>query len=149
MARANADQPEARRQGENPRPGTEKSEGTAPLVEKIAAGIGATLLLGSIGYTLYQSLKPSSPPDVVIEEEAAFVSPNGFIVTFEARNRGGETASQTVVTGTLRRDGQDIEEREVTLDYVPANSSRRGGLFFENDPASGELSLRADGYVQP
>ena len=37
----------------------------------------------------------------------------------------------------------------MTLDYLPQDSERRGGLFFTEDPAAYELVLRAQGYAEP
>ena len=56
-----------------------------------------------------------------------------------------------VITGSLYRDGTEIEEREYTYDYLPPRSPRGGGLFFEHAPdADGvQLEVRASGYTEP
>lgn len=61
-------------------------------------------------------------------------------------NEGGKTASGLTITGDLKRGDIVVEMSEVTLDYVPAHSTRRDGFFFDENPAAYELILRVGGY---
>ena len=63
-------------------------------------------------------------------------------------NRGGEPAAQIVVRGELSGGGEP-ETSEVTIDLVPADASRSGGLYFRGDPARGTLVVHAVGYQDP
>lgn len=121
-----------------------------PFWERVVAFLGLLLVLASLGYLLYQGIwGDNSPPDVVIEQEAILNSGKDYLVRFKARNFGGETAAEVQVTGTLSQNGQEIEKVETVIDYIPAGSEQRGGLYFSNDPSTAELELRASGYRVP
>lgn len=112
--------------------------------------LGLILVLGSIGFALYEAIAgDSSPPDVKVQVEGVIEAQNGFLVEFRVLNEGGRTAAGLTVEGELR-DGTDIvETSETTLEYVPSHSERTGGLFFSQDPREYDLKLRAKGYETP
>ena len=112
--------------------------------------LGLVLVLGSIGFALYEAVAgDSSPPDVNIEVESIAPVENGFLVKFRAINKGGMTAAGLTVEGELR-DGTDVlETSETTMEYQPSHSERTGGLFFTRDPQEYQLQLRAKGYETP
>lgn len=62
---------------------------------------------------------------------------------------GTGAADDLTIEGQLNRGGSTVETSEILLDYLPSSSSRRGGLYFRNDPADYELVLRASGYRDP
>jgi uncharacterized protein (TIGR02588 family) len=74
---------------------------------------------------------------------------SGYLVTIRAVNHGGQTAAGLMVRGTLRDGGTTIETSQTRFQYVPAESERKGGLYFSQDPRTFELSLRAEGYERP
>jgi uncharacterized protein (TIGR02588 family) len=131
----------------------EKAEGAdsgIPALEWIMAALGALLVLGAIGYMLLQARTlRGEPPVVRVTVDSILPSAGGWLVVFEAENSGGGTAAGLQVVGTLTRAGSPPEESQVTLDYVPARSTRSGGLFFTADPGSGELVVRPAGYQEP
>jgi uncharacterized protein (TIGR02588 family) len=112
---------------------------------------GLALILGSIGFMLYQAaVGESSPPDVTVQTQSIVTTRNGYLVTFRAVNEGGSTAEGLTVEGVLRRNGNEIVESSSTIiEYLPAHSEREGGLFFTGDPRQHELLLRAKGYEKP
>ncbi|HKO95651.1 MAG TPA: hypothetical protein VJU86_01575 [Pyrinomonadaceae bacterium] len=112
---------------------------------------GLALILGSIGFMIYQAaVGESSPPDVTVQTQSIVTTRNGYLVTFRAVNEGGSTAEGLTVEGVLRRNGNEIVESSSTvIQYLPAHSEREGGLFFAGDPRQHELLLRAKGYEKP
>lgn len=123
---------------------------TAGTGERVVAVLGILLVCGSLGYLLFAAVNNGEgPPDVRVQQAAIAGSGGDYLVQFKASNEGGETAAQVRIVGSLSRNGQQIETSEVTLDYVPVHSERKGGLYFENDPRSGQLQLRASGYQRP
>lgn len=125
------------------------SGGTSPI-EWVVAAASALLVLGAVGYLLYEALaEPLTPPAVEVTVEAVRAVGDGYLVEFEAQNRGRTTAAGLVVEGTLRRGAETVETASVTLDYVPAEGSRRGGLYFTEDPRAYALALRPTGYSRP
>jgi uncharacterized protein (TIGR02588 family) len=122
----------------------------APLLERIVAFIGLVLVSGSIGFLAYQAVtRDSSPPDVMFNIGSITTISNGYLVKFQAINKGNSTAKGLIVEGQLKNDNEEIETSETALDYLPSHSAREGGLFFTKDPRQFELQLRALGYEQP
>jgi uncharacterized protein (TIGR02588 family) len=131
------------------RDGHETPETTSAL-EWVVAGIGALLVMFAVGYMVHFAMtRPEGPPAVVLEVTAVSRTSAGYLVRFKATNTGHSTGAGIVVTGELSRDGEAVEESEMTLDYLPQDSERQGGLFFTEDPAAHELVLRAQGYAEP
>jgi uncharacterized protein (TIGR02588 family) len=121
-----------------------------PPLEWVVAGIGALLVLGTIGYLAAQALwRDTTPPDVRLVAEPARELEGGWLVRFRALNQGGEPAAELLIEGELRGPDGSVETAEATLDYLPPGSQREGGLFFSRDPGQFELALRAKGYARP
>lgn len=112
--------------------------------------LGLVLVIGSIGFALYEvAAGDSSPPDVAVEVEGIVPADNGFLVEFRAVTEGGTTAAGLTVEGELRNGTEIVETSDTTVEYVPSHSQRAGGLFFTLDPRQYELQLRATGYETP
>jgi uncharacterized protein (TIGR02588 family) len=112
--------------------------------------LGLILILGSIGFALYEAIAgDSSPPNVTVQVEAILPVQNGFLVEFRVINEGGTTAAGLMVEGELRNGAEVVETSDTTIDYLPSHSERAGGLFFTQDPRQYELQLRAKGYETP
>ena len=112
--------------------------------------LGLVLVLGSIGFMLYQAAAgDSSPPDVTVRVGSILPIRNGFLGEFRAINEGGSTAEGLTVEGELRKGTESVETSNTTIEYVPSHSEREGGLFFRSDPRQYELRLRATGYEKP
>jgi uncharacterized protein (TIGR02588 family) len=121
-----------------------------PVTEWIVAGIGAALVAVTIGYLVWlATTRDATPPDLRVVAHRVLALPGGWLVEFRASNQGTEPAAQVVVEGELRGPGDTSETSEATVDYLPARSTREGGLLFSRDPRRGELRLRAKSYVQP
>jgi uncharacterized protein (TIGR02588 family) len=105
---------------------------------------------GSIGFLVYQAItRSSSPPDIIFNIKSIIKISNGYLVKFQAMNKGNSTAKGLIVEGQLKDGNGDVAVSETTLDYLPSHSKREGGLFFMKDPRQFELQLRALGYEQP
>ena len=112
--------------------------------------LGLVLVLGSIGFALYEAaIGDSSPPNVTVEVEEIVRLENRFLVEFRVVNQGGTTAAGLTVEGELRNGTEIVETSDTTIEYVPSRSERSGGLFFTRDPGQYELELRAKGYEMP
>ncbi len=119
-------------------------------VEWIAAAVGLAVLAGCVAYLVYVGLSsPEGPP--IVEVEAIDVHPQRgqFLVRFRARNDGNSTAVELVVEGKLIGGEKVFETAQMTIDYLPRNSEREGGLFFSRDPAEYRLVLEPVGYSAP
>ena len=122
----------------------------APLWMWGIAVLGLVLVLGSIGFMLYEAAAgDSSPPDVTVRVDSIRPTQNGFLIEFRAINEGGTTAQGLTVEGELRSGTDSVETSDTTIEYVPSHSERAGGLFFKSDPRQYQLQLRAKGYERP
>ncbi len=112
--------------------------------------LGLALVLGSIGFALYEAVAGnSSPPDVTVQVIEILPAQNGFLVEFRVVNEGGTTAAGLTIEGELRNGTEIVEASDTTVEYVPSHSEREGGVFFTRDPRQYELQLRAKGYETP
>ena len=120
-----------------------------PPAEWAVAIVGAVLTLGAIVYLAVSAFSGSSrPPDLVVEMIGVEQVSAGWLVRLRATNRGDETVADVVIEGVARR-GPGEERNDVTLDYLPARSSREGGMYFTVDPRREAVQLRATGFRKP
>ncbi|HVG49175.1 MAG TPA: hypothetical protein VM899_13700 [Rubellimicrobium sp.] len=131
--------------------GTEEHGEPTPLLEWVAGAIGAILTLTLLGVLAWQAwTHPGDvPPEVTVRLEEVLPVQGGFVARIAGVNASPETAAAVEVEGMLSREGEEVETAHATLDYVPGNSEKRGGLFFAEDPREGDLRLRALGYQEP
>jgi uncharacterized protein (TIGR02588 family) len=121
-----------------------------PRLEWLVAAMGALLVGATIAYLVHQALwRDETPPDVRLAAERVVPLKEGFLVQFRATNRGAQAAAQLLVEGEIVGPDGVVETAEATLDYLPPNSYRDGGLFFTRDPRRLELRLSARGYAEP
>ena len=134
----------------NSNQGHQQAAESIPVAEWIAAAIGLALVLGALWVLLSHGLSgDQKPPDVSLRVVEVQRTTGGWLVQFEARNGGDETASELGVRGELVAGDSAMETAETTLDFLPGGSTRDGGLFFTRDPASAQLRLTAMGYRDP
>jgi uncharacterized protein (TIGR02588 family) len=127
----------------------EAFQGTSRL-ERVVAAAGAVILLAMIGYLVFYALtKPDGPPKISFETGPVEAAGSGYVVQFTVRNDGYSTASALEIRGRLVQGDSIAEESRATIDHVPEQSARRGGLFFSRNPALYQLGLRAEGYTSP
>lgn len=125
-----------------------------PALEWIASAIGLILALAITGFIGWQAYRGAGtgrapPPAIEVRAERTVATGDGWVIAFVAVNRSPTTASAVLVEGRLSRSGHVVASGQVSLDYVPGHSERRGGLFFAEDPRMHDLHLRALGYAQP
>lgn len=117
--------------------------------EWITGFIGLVLVVGAIGFMLYQAFQEKGlPPDVKIQIESISQIENGYLVKFQALNEGDATAEGLIIEAELKVP-EKSETNQTTINFLPAHSTRNGGFFFQNDPRHYELKLRAVGYQKP
>jgi uncharacterized protein (TIGR02588 family) len=120
------------------------------MAEWIVAGLSAVLVLGVVGFLIYDGVRhPSTPPDITVEVDSIVPAGPGYLVLIRADNRGRNTAAEVTVEGELEADTGRVETSQTIIDYVPAGGQGRGGLYFQRDPRSLRLRLRAHGYREP
>ena len=129
-----------------------KGNDSIPALEWIVAAVGVVILVATLGFLFREAASgDKSPPDIVVQVDSISASPEarGFLVEFRAVNRGGTTAATVGIAAELTDNGSTIESQGTQLDYLPAHSTRVGGLFFSHDPRQFKLTLRSSGYQKP
>ncbi|HYR10324.1 MAG TPA: TIGR02588 family protein [Longimicrobium sp.] len=118
--------------------------------EWVAAAVSTALVLGVVGYLLYDAVaRPRTPPSLRVSADTVLQVDGLWLVEFRATNAGHETAAAVKIEGELMQADSSVESSEAVLDYVPGRSVRHGGLFFRHDPRAYRLELRAHGYQEP
>ena len=126
------------------------SRPTASPLEWGVAGLSTLLVLGAVGFLLHDAARGSpSHPRIAIEVDTVVRAGQGYLVEFRAWNHGQTTAAGLLIEGEIRSDTGTVEKSEVTIDYVPSEGMRRGGLFFTHDPRRNRLEIRPKGYDRP
>jgi uncharacterized protein (TIGR02588 family) len=135
--------------GDRGRAGSPSLPAASPW-EWVVAGIGAVLVVAAIGYLVYfAQVTPSGPALIALEQGPVERNGDGYVVTVVVTNEGATTAAAVEIEGVLSRGGVEIETASATLDYVPRFSHRSAGLYFDTDPRTVDLELRALGYAEP
>jgi len=128
----------------------EKREDSPSVLEWIFAALGFAVLVGAVGFLIYRgATKNEKPPRVKVEVESVTPGDGNYLVNFRVSNTGNTTAAALTIEGELKTGEKSEETSDVTLTYLPAQSVRRGGLFFTKNPNEYELSVRAKGYEKP
>jgi uncharacterized protein (TIGR02588 family) len=123
-----------------------------PFWEQIAGFIGLLLVLGVLGFLIYEGIQPQTEAEIVTEVKSISPQPGGYLVSFEASNRGHSTAAGVLVEGALydlANPDEPIETAEVTFDYIPDQSDRTGSFVFEHDPRQYDLRIQVKGFMDP
>ena len=121
----------------------------SPLIEWVVSGIGLILVGATVGYMLFAAFtKDHSPPDIQVDLISVVPLRQGYLAQFRATNHGDQSASGVQITG-VHGEGPGAEESEAMIDFLPAQSEKRGGLFFSREPSPASLSMRASGYQEP
>ncbi|KQW66942.1 hypothetical protein ASE17_20060 [Phenylobacterium sp. Root77] len=130
-----------------PSPGSQSAQ--TPLLEWIAAGVGAALILAVLSVIVLDIARAhDAPPDLVVRSKGSERVANGYLLHIEIKNRGDQPAAQVDVEGRLGH-GAAAQTASVTFDDVPGGSVRSGGLLFKSDPRGGAVELSAKGFTDP
>lgn len=128
----------------------DESGKSVTALEYVVAALGCVLVFGSIAFMVYTEVVASDkPPMLNVAVKKVERLDSGYLVTFDVKNEGEYAAASATVKGELISDGKAKETRTTTVAYVPAKSTRSGGLFFSSDPDEHKLEINAMGYSEP
>ena len=129
---------------------SEKKNQKIPFLEWLMAGIGLILVVGALGFIIYEAANNGhKPPILKISYSVAEKNEAGYLIKFEVENSGDETAADVVIEGKLIKGAEEIEMSSATFDYAPSNSKRNGGLYFKNNPQEFDFEISPKGYQKP
>ncbi len=123
-----------------------------PFWENAVGVAGLLIVLAVVGFLVYEALQPQTAADIVAEVKAVTPQAGGYLVDFDASNRGRQTAASVTIEGALYDPAQGdepVETAEVTFDYLPDQSDRTGSFVFEHDPRKYEVRLQVKGFMDP
>lgn len=121
-----------------------------PRLEWLLGLVGLALLVAGIGYLTYQGLNnPSKPGAVVVTVLDIQPVGDAHVVKFSVRNEGHENLSHLHLAAHLSDGDREIESAQAFIDYLPARSEQRGGVYLKNDPRRYTLRIDPAGYMEP
>lgn len=132
------------------RQATKRRSSDTPRLEWLLGVVGFALLVAGTSYLTYRGLtNPPEPGAVVVT--VLDVQPAGglHIVKFSVRNEGSENLSHLYLAARLSDGDEEIESAQAFIDYLPAHSEQRGGVYLRNDPRQHTLRIYPAGYMEP
>lgn len=121
-----------------------------PALEWFFAAIGLILVVGIIGFLIYEiTTDEGKPAELNLKIEEVIPNGNGFLVKFALENMGDETAAGITVEGEIKKGTESVEKSDVTVNYVPSHSEKKGRMLFSEDPRKFEFKIRAKGFNNP
>lgn len=113
-------------------------------------GVGLVLVLATLGFLVREALVGSGgPPEVVARLGAPRASAGGYMVPVEVANVGEGTAEDVTVTVVLEGAGEEREEAQLEIAFLPRDSRRNGYVTFQRDPTGGGLRLGPIAFEVP
>jgi uncharacterized protein (TIGR02588 family) len=119
--------------------------------EWVAFGIASAVLLFIVGSVALVWVNDDGRPARLEVEQSGSARKDGeqFYVTAQVANTGDRTAEGVQVHAELERDGEVVEEGDQTIDFLAGGESEEVVFVFTEDPATGELTVRAASFVKP
>ncbi len=119
--------------------------------EWVAFGIASAVLLFIAGAVAFEWVGDEGRPATLEVERVGPPRRAGeqFYVTATVTNSGDRTAEGVQVIAEIERAGEIVEDGDQTIDFLAGGESEQVVFVFSENPASGELIVRAASYVKP
>jgi uncharacterized protein (TIGR02588 family) len=125
---------------------TRARPGHVDPVQWTIGAISVALVVAVFAYLGWQALfRPDIPPRITVETTEV----EDHRVTFRAHNAGTRAAAAVHIEGELLAGDSIVERATATLDYLPANATRGGGLVFRSAISGRNVRVHATGYADP
>lgn len=116
------------------------------IIERTGAVISACLILALCGYLVWHGLVTGSgKPHFDIVKSNVELRNGVLYQDFDIRNTGSGTAADVHVGAIIGAE----EFSEVTFEYIPNGSSRRGTIVVPDTAMNEMLALRVTSYSDP
>jgi uncharacterized protein (TIGR02588 family) len=116
----------------------------------LLGAFGALLLAAGVSFLVYEGLTQGDQPGAVIVTVTGIRNVgSAHLVRFSVHNEGSETLSLLHLTARLTDGTSEIETAQAVIDYLPAHSEQKGGVYLRNDPNRYTLQIDAAGYMEP
>ena len=104
-------------------------------LEWVVFAVSAVLIAAVLGTLVrFEASRPDTPPELSVRVTGARASGDGYAVTVEVENRGGEAATGVGIEVELR--GAVPERGQLELPVVPHAAIRTGEVMASSSPAS-------------
>ena len=120
-----------------------------PLLEWVLGLIGLAILIAAVVFLLLRGSEAETHGDVALAVDRVLKLQRGHLVRFSASNEGSESLADVHVSAKLLAGDRVMEEAEMTFDYLPGRSIRRGGFYFQSDPEAHRIELVVHGFQDP
>jgi uncharacterized protein (TIGR02588 family) len=131
-------------------PPSKKDAPDIPPLEWVIGALGLAIVSAVLGVLIYEAVAgDKSPPEVRLTVQSIAAIQDGFLVKVRAENIGGEPAARVSITAEVWEQSKVVESSETQFEHLPPHSFREAGVFFQRDPRSNEIRLRALGYEEP
>lgn len=127
-----------------------KGFSSTPLWERVIGAIGFLLVCFTIVFLIWSAInKESGSPQIRFQVHDISFIEERYLVLLDVYNAGDLTAADLQLQAQLIDINGNDESAVARIEYLPARSTRRVGLYFDGDPNIGELQIRASGYQEP
>ena len=109
--------------------------------------IAVTAIVGILVFDGIANEERPPEPVVEIQADAAYETATSWIVPATVTNEGDEAAEALLLRATATVGGE-IEESDLTLDYLPAGTQVEISFGFSAEP-DGEVTVRTIGFRLP
>jgi uncharacterized protein (TIGR02588 family) len=100
--------------------------------------VGLLLVASVVAYLAYDAATlGDSPPRMQVQLGAPEQRDGAYAVPVSVTNHGDQTAEGVLVEVVLER-GQEQEQTQFEIAFVPRGSTRRGWVMFQTDPRSAD-----------
>lgn len=119
--------------------------------ETVTFAIASLIVAVLIGLVIFIWVTESheDPILAVTRDEAIEEHRGSYYIPFTVTNEGGGTAEAVEVVAELRVNGEVEETGQQMIDFLSSREEEEGVFIFRNNPANGELSIRAASYKMP
>ena len=124
--------------------GKAKTIAPRPVLQWIAAGIGALATLAILGIILTEALSGTRPAQLAASVVSVRANHQTWVVEVQVSNTGSETATAVDIEA---KSGDDTAT--ATLDYVPGDGQATAFLAIGTDPSLSPVTVSVSGWSEP
>lgn len=125
----------------------QKSERRSEMIEWVFAAISTIVVLGLMGFFLFETLTATSgPPKFETSILASYETEEGLSLVVQVGNLGHEPAADV----TVRAVAGQGEPSDVTIDYIASGSTGQATFNLPGPITSAnDVTLRVTGFTRP
>ena len=136
------------KEGQSQQEGRAEQQGSDPL-ETLVSLVSALLLLGAIGFLIWEGVSLTEPPRFEAETGVMWTSDGRYYLPMEVYNSGGESVQNLGLSVTLKDGGETVTRAETAIAWLPAHSQRRAVVIFDRNPETYRVVTDFEGYEPP